>query len=114
MDFSYGADYYEYSSNIATYVSGCPYPLYKIFYDDRGYPYYYGKWGGSANMDAGNYLKTEKCMNFISDYMLNKGVGSYSVSWESIGTYDGMPVVVRYVGTMEGRIPEPSAVGIPM
>ena len=41
-----------------TRVEICPYNLYTMAYDNQGYPYFYGKWGGSANMDADNWAKT--------------------------------------------------------
>ena len=86
----------------------CPYELYVIYYDNQGYPYYYGKWGGSANMDADNYAKTENCGDQMSRYMsenfsvwneehTGKRVSS-TTSWQLIGTYQGMSVVVRYIG----------------
>ena len=85
----------------------CPYELYVIYYDNKGYPYYYGKWGGSANMDAENYAKTEDCDAQISEYMGDNymiwnedhtsGHVSSMTGWQFIGTYQGMPVVVRYI-----------------
>ena len=113
VDFSAGVDYYVYNDSMITYVSGCPYPLYKIFYDDRGYPYYYGKWGGSANMDADNLHKTEACSRAIGDYMLFEKRFSYiGESWRSLGTYDGFPVVVRYI-QIPGETDSPESYGIP-
>lgn len=80
-----------------------PYEMYVLYLDDRGYPYYYGKWGGVANMDADNYARTEACSNEIQRYMfeLAKYNGEYSYgyigSWEYIGIYDGISVVRRYI-----------------
>lgn len=87
----------------------CPYPLYTMFYDNRGIPYFYGKWGGSANMDADNLAMTNNCMAAIDSHMMASGASSWMVSWKLIGTYSGMKVVVRYVE--DGNSPE--AVGIP-
>lgn len=87
----------------------CPYELYTIYYDNLGFPYYYGKWGGSANMDADNWAKTEACSNVVSEYMFQKhietygetgGSSSWSGSWELIGKYQGMHVVVRFVASV--------------
>lgn len=86
----------------------CPYELYVIYYDNQGYPYFYGKSGGSANMDADNWAKTDDCIKQIDNYMMNNfkviaGDGSWSqssiTSWQYIGTYQGMVVVVRYIQT---------------
>lgn len=93
-----------------------PYELYVLYLDDRGYPYYYGKWGGSANMDADHYARTEACSKEIVRYMQELAIynGEYSIStsngvttttfskmtsitWEYIGIYDGISVVRRYV-----------------
>ena len=113
VDFSAGVDYYVYNDSMITYVSGCPYPLYKIFYDDRGYPYFYGKWGGSANMDADNLHKTEACSAAIGDYMLyEKGFSYIMQPWRFLGTYDGVPVVVRYI-QIPGEADSPESYGIP-
>lgn len=102
----------------------CPYPLYTIMYDNQGYPYYYGKWGGSANMDADNYAKTQACDAQVSQYLgehyqvWNEDHTSSSCSsmigWKSIGRYQGMQVVVRYVGVLNDvRLAEPEDRGIP-
>lgn len=102
----------------------CPYELYVIYYDNQGYPYYYGKWGGSANMDAENYAKTEACDDAISEYLSENftvwnedrtsGSFSSSTSWQLIGTYQGMPVVVRYVCWLNDvRLSTPEERGIP-
>lgn len=96
----------------------CPYELYVIYYDNQGYPYYYGKWGGSANMDAENMEKTEACDKLVRTYMSDNytvwnedhtsGTSSQVIGWQFIGTYQGMPVVVRYVAGCNG-IPLASA-----
>lgn len=80
------------------YLPDCPVPLYQIIYDEKGYPYFYGKWGGSANMDADNLARTDACSAEIGKYMNYKfGFGSYrGISWEYIGVYSGMEVVRRY------------------
>lgn len=101
----------------------CPYTLYVIQYDALGYPYFYGKWGGSANMDADNWAKTDACMRqmsaYVSDhYMITNADGTGSCtsvgSWKLIGTYQGMPVVVRYVEVCnEVNLGTPEARGIP-
>lgn len=113
VDFSAGVDYYVYNDSMITYVSGCPYPLDKIFYDDRGYPYYYEKGGGSANMDADSLHKSEVCSNAIDDYMLyEKGFSCNVLPWRDLGTYDGVPVVVRYI-RIPGEADLPESYGIP-
>lgn len=113
VDFSAGVDYYVYNDSMITYVSGCPYPLYKIFYDDRGYPYFYGKWGGPANMDADNLHKTEACLDAIGDYMLyEKGFSYIMQPWRSLGTYDEVSVVVRYI-QIPGETDSLESYGIP-
>lgn len=102
----------------------CPYPLYTIMYDNQGYPYYYGKWGGSANMDADNYAKTQACDAQVSQYIgenfkvwnedHTSGTSSSMVSWKSIGRYQGMQVVVRFVAVVNDvRLAEPEDRGIP-
>ena len=98
-----------------------PYTLYEIYYDDQGYPYYYGQWGGQLNMDAENWEKTSACSIRVAQYMSENFTiwnedhtsGSYwsSGSWLSIGRYQGMQIVVRYIescndiylGTPESR-----------
>ncbi len=88
-----------------TDTAACPYALYTIYYDNQGYPYFYGKYGGSANMDAENYSKTTECEEQISNYMHanytipteNGSTSSFGSSWRSIGTYSGMRIVVRYI-----------------
>lgn len=77
----------------------CPFSLYTVMYGDNGYPYYYGKWGGSANMDAKNWAKTEACDEKVHDMFYDKfpNHNHYMLSWRSVGTYSGMPVVQRYV-----------------
>lgn len=102
----------------------CPYPLYTLMYDNQGYPYYYGKWGGSANMDASNWAKTDACQQQMDDYMCENftvwdeahmnGSMSYDFSWQCIGNYQGMNVVVRYVEKCNGEfLSSPEARGIP-
>lgn len=119
------------SDNSSSGNEVCPYPLYTIMYDNRGYPYYYGKWGGSANMDADNWAKTQACDAEVSNYMqsMRESLGettteiidgvtvtstsfSYCMSWSYIGTYSGMRVVVRYVGTGSSSTDTPEAWGI--
>lgn len=102
----------------------CPYELYTVNYDTQGYPYYYGKWGGSANMDADNWAKTEACFNeadkyMSANYMIYSEDGmsghlSSSGSWKFIGSYNGMNVVVRYIEVCNDvRLAEPEERGIP-
>ena len=83
----------------------CPYPLYEIFWDNRGCPYFYGKWGGKANMDAENYELTQACMDTL------RGYGS-TITWANVGTYSGLRVVVRYVGTGDYFADDPIGWGI--
>lgn len=84
----------------------CPYELYVIYYDNQGYPYFYGKWGGSANMDAENLTKTDTCMKQMENYLTENfkvttedgwWQGPNGIAWRHIGTYQGTKVVVRYV-----------------
>lgn len=87
----------------------CPYPLYTIMYDQGGVPYFYGVWGGSANMDADNYAKTEACIAEIDAHVrtLRENGGytgsSHQVSWESVGTYSGVQIVRRFLTNVEFR-----------
>lgn len=101
----------------------CPYPLYVILYDNQGFPYFYGKYGGSANMDAENLAKTNACMNEMDSYVekafpraeWQHGIDYFnSTSWKSIGRYEGMQVVVRYLAHLHGEsLAEPEERGIP-
>lgn len=107
-----------------TRIEKCPYKLYTMAYDNQGYPYFYGKWGGSANMDAENYAKTEACIDEMGEYMCEhytiwredynaEGV-SFDYSWILIGRYDGMEIVVRYVESCNNVfLDSPEARGIP-
>lgn len=98
-----------------------PYELYVLHLDDNGYPYFYGKWGGSANMDADHLARTDACIEELERYSreiyVYNGLGalptietnngrttitstehiSQFVSWEGVGTHDGIPVVRRYL-----------------
>lgn len=107
-----------------TKIEICPYELYSMAYDNQGYPYFYGKWGGSANMDADNYAKTSACIDQIGEYMSENysiwredfgAVGvSFDYSWQLIGRYEGMEVVVRYVESCNGTVLDsPEERGIP-
>ena len=101
----------------------CPYPLYVLFYDNQGFPYFYGKWGGSANMDADNLAKTDACMAEMNAYVdknFPRSEDQYgmdyfnSISWQSIGRYQEMQVVVRYMGHLHGAsLSKPEERGIP-
>ena len=107
-----------------TRIEKCPYELYTMAYDNQGYPYFYGKWGGSANMDAENYAKTEACIDEMGEYMCEhytiwredynaEGV-SFDYSWILIGRYDGMEIVVRYIESCNNIfLDSPEARGIP-
>lgn len=107
-----------------TRIEKCPYELYSMAYDNQGYPYFYGKWGGSANMDADNYAKTQACIDQMGEYMCEhytiwredynaEGV-SFVYSWILIGRYDGMEIVVRYVESCNNIfLDSPEARGIP-
>ncbi len=106
-----------------------PYPLYKIQYDNMGYPYFYGKWGGSANMDADNMAKTDACMKEMGIYVSKNFAPkpkpntttsfAHDISWKLIGTYSDMPIVVRYVNGYSTdyyvtytRLPSPEERGV--
>ena len=101
----------------------CPYPLYTIFYDAYGLPYFYGSYGGSANMDPTHYAYTSQCDFIVDQYVrdnfrvTNPDGTSYSMhscSWKLIGTYSGLKVVVRYIADLNGvRMPDPELRGIP-
>lgn len=107
-----------------TQIEICPYELYSMAYDNQGYPYFYGKWGGSANMDADNLAKTQACIDQMGEYMSENhsiwredfgAVGvSFDYSWQLIGRYEGMEVVVRYVESCNGTfLDSPEERGIP-
>ena len=107
-----------------TRIEICPYELYTMAYDNQGYPYFYGKWGGSANMDADNLAKTEACIDQMGEYMRDNysiwredfdAVGvSFDYSWQLIGRYEGMEIVVRYVESCNGTfLDSPEERGIP-
>ena len=96
----------------------CPYPLYTLMYDNQGYPYFYGKWGGSANMDADNLAKTESCKEqwgvYMCEHFMVNDYLSFDYSWQSIGNYQGMNVVVRYIESCNGEyLGSPESRGIP-
>lgn len=107
-----------------TRIEKCPYELYSMAYDNQGYPYFYGKWGGSANMDAENYAKTEACIDQMGEYMCEhytiwredfdaEGV-SFDYSWQLIGRYEGIEIVVRYVESCNNIfLDSPEERGIP-
>lgn len=86
----------------------CPYPLYEIMYDNRGCPYFYGAYGGSRNMDADNLANTNACMDVLLPYASNGG----TVTWANVGTYSGLRVVVRFVGTGDYFADDPAGWGI--
>ncbi len=102
----------------------CPYALYTIFYDATGLPYFYGSYGGSANMDPTHYTWTESCMWQMDEYVRNNfrvvnpdgsWTEAHSTSWKLIGTYCGVKIVVRYIDNLNG-IPmgAPELRGIPV
>lgn len=88
----------------------CPYPLYTII-DEGGYNiYFYGHWGGSANMPADINAQTDDCISQVSSIggerlrataVVPEG-GSYnihtssSVAWENVGEYAEGTIVRRY------------------
>ena len=97
-----------------TKIEICPYELYVIKYDNMGFPYFYGKWGGEVNMDAENLEKTNACMSqmmkkiqeltvcnyeYTKDGVLRSGsfTPTQDISWVFIGTYQGEKIVVRYL-----------------
>lgn len=107
-----------------TRIEICPYELYSMAYDNQGYPYFYGKWGGSANMDADNWAKTDAYIDQMGEYMCDNysiwredfdAVGvSFDYSWQLIGRYEGMEIVVRYVESCNGIfLDSPEERGIP-
>lgn len=116
--------YKDTRNKAGTRIEICPYELYSMAYDNQGYPYFYGKWGGSANMDADNWAKTEACIDQMGEYMCEhytiwredynaEGV-SFDYSWQLIGRYDGMEIVVRYVESCNNIfLDSPEARGIP-
>jgi len=57
----------------------CPYPLYTIQYDNRGYPYFY-KTPRSEGHDSENNACMDTLFNYASD--------SYGVTGEFVGHYD--------------------------
>ena len=84
----------------------CPYELYTV-YDDGTTCYAYTPWGGEANMDADTYAKTSAATDEISrlgtekygiPYSPSPGTVRYSsmISWEYVGTYNGVDIVKRY------------------
>ena len=75
-------------------------------------------------MDADNYAKTQACDAQVSQYLSENyqvwnedhtsGTCSSMIGWKSIGRYQGMQVVVRYVGVLNDvRLAEPEDRGIP-
>lgn len=101
----------------------CPYPLYTMFYDNQGFPYFYGSYGGSANMLPEHLAQTDACMDQMEDYVQDNfpresweyGEEYFnSISWKSIGRYDNLQVVVRYYGHLHGiALAKPEERGIP-
>lgn len=63
-------------------------------------------------MDADNLHKTDASMEKVFDYMHEIGVSRFDMSWRSLGTYDGFPVVVRYI-QIPGETDSPESYGIP-
>lgn len=101
----------------------CPYPLYTMFYDNQGFPYFYGSYGGSANMLPEHLAQTDACMDEMYRYVddnFPRESWEYgeeyfdSISWKSIGRYDNLQVVVRYYGHLRGTaLAKPEERGIP-
>ena len=90
----------------------CPYPLYTMFYDNQGFPYFYGSYGGSANMLPEHLAQTDACMDQMEDYVQDNfpresweyGQEYFnSISWKSIGRYDNLQVVVRFYSHLHGE-----------
>lgn len=101
----------------------CPYELYVIYYDDQDYPYFYGHFGGSGNMDADNWAKTSDCLQQSDRYIgenhniMNEENGwteFHTISWQNIGLYGGVQIVLRYVDGVNGvLLSSPESRGIP-
>ena len=121
-DNTQGATDNTQSTTNSTSNEACPYDLYVIYYDNQGYPYFYGKFGGSGNMDSENWTKTSNCMEQSDRYMgenyqLEKEDGTWSefhtISWKNIGVYDGVQIVLRYIDSVNGvELSSPEARGI--
>lgn len=78
----------------------CPYELYTV-YDDGTTYYAYTPWGGQDTQDAETYAKTDATIKEISRLYIERlgGSGSIAISWEPVGTYNGVTIVKRYAQT---------------
>lgn len=74
----------------------CPYELYKVFDDGTTY-YAYTPWGGPSTMDADAWTQTSAVIDEILYlYEQRMGAGNAQVTFEVVGTYNGVKIVKRF------------------